>query len=188
MSSRLGVVRLPADLRIALVHEWIAHWGGPESVLESLVHVFEGAPVHALLWAPDAKAREKFRDLDIRTTWLQRVPGGRSKHRVLLPLMPAAFEAVELADVDLVFSSSHAFAKAVRVPSDALHICYCHTPPRYLWDLARLYNPGIRGALRFPLIRRLRERDRLAAQRVDHFLASSRHVAGRIRQIGRAHV
>lgn len=182
MNGRHGVVRLPADLRVALVHEWIAQWGGAESVLESLVRVFDRAPIHTLLWNPDAKAREKFRDLDIQTTWLQRIPGGRSKHRMLLPLMPAAFEKLDLPEVDLVFSSSHAFAKGVRVPPGTLHICYCHTPPRYLWDLSRFYNPGVGGALRLPLIRRLRERDRLAAQRVDHFLASSRHVAGRIRR------
>lgn len=182
MNIRHLEVRLPAGLRVALVHEWITQWGGPESVLESLVRVFDGARVHAALWHPDAKSREKFQELDIRTTWLQRIPAGRSHHRLLLPLMPSAFESLELPDVDLVFSSSHAFAKAVRVPPGALHICYCHTPPRYLWDLARLYNPGLRGALRFPLIRRLRERDRRAAQHVDHFLANSRHVAGRIRR------
>jgi glycosyltransferase involved in cell wall biosynthesis len=182
MSIRDTAIRLPAGLRVTLVHDWITQWGGPESVLASLANVFEGASLNAGVWAPDAKSAETFRQLDVQPSRLQRIPGALSQHRLLLPLMPSAFESLRLPDSDLVVSSSHGFAKAVRVPADVLHVCYCHTPPRYLWDLVRLYNPGVRGALRWPLIRWLRGRDLRAARRVDHFLANSRHVAGRIRR------
>jgi len=175
-------VKLPRSLNVALVHDWITECGGPESVLQSLTRVFPGAPLYLGIWSPNADAARTFGPLEPRTTWLQRVPGARANHRYLLPLMARAFEDLDLQGADLVFSSSHALAKSARARPDAVHICYCHTPPRYLWSQFNLYNAGVRGALRTPLMRYIRRRDRKVAQRVDHFLANSRHVAGRIRR------
>ena len=87
------------------------------------------------------------------------VPGVQRLYRGLLPLMPWAFKRMNLKDFDLVISSSHAFAKAVSVAPDASHLCYCHTPPRYLWDLYGSYNAGLLGTLRAPLMRKLRDKD-----------------------------
>jgi glycosyltransferase involved in cell wall biosynthesis len=165
---------------VALVHEWLCQWGGSESVVESFTRLFPGAPVHVSVSHPDARCRAVFDALDVRTSRLQRIPGGPAHHRWLLPLMPEAFARMDVGPADLVLSSSHAFAKSVRVPQGATHVCYCHTPPRYLWDLARLYNPGWKGALRRPLIARLRKKDREGARGVDHFIANSGHVAERI--------
>ncbi len=97
--------------------------------------------------------------------------------------MPAAFRSLDLSDYDLVISDSHAFSKAVRTRDDAIHLCYCHTPPRYLWDLKDAYLPGFRGRVLAPVVRWLRSADLAAASGVSHFIANSSYVAGRISRI-----
>lgn len=171
---------LPDGLRVGLVHEWVLQWGGSESVVRSLANLFPGAPLHVAVSDPDETGRATLGTLDIRPSRLQAIPTPLRNHRWLLPLMPGAFGAMDMSAYDLVLSSSHAFSKAVRVPDPAVHVCYCHTPPRYLWDLAGFYNRGVTGALRAPLLRRLRRQDLQAARRVDHFVANSKCVAERI--------
>jgi glycosyltransferase involved in cell wall biosynthesis len=101
--------------------------------------------------------------------------------------MPAAWRSLDLRGFDLVISSSHAFAKAVRKAPGARHVCYCHTPPRYLWDLNAEYRRGLATSLRGPVLSWLRRQDRAAANGVDNFVANSRFVAERIQRIyGRA--
>ncbi|MSR22651.1 MAG: glycosyltransferase family 4 protein [Gemmatimonadetes bacterium] len=169
-------------LRVALVHDWVAGWGGSESVLRALADLFPRAPIYLGMWRPDRAGREAFGRRDVRTTWLQRLlPVVGGDHRKLLPLMPSAFRSLDLSEYDLVISSSHAFSKAVRVRPGARHVCYCHTPPRYLWDLYKTYNPGWGGALGAPLARALRRRDVRATAGVDQFIANSKTVAERIR-------
>ncbi len=169
--------------RTALVHEWLVGWGGSESVLASLARLFPDAPIHTLVYAPGQRVREAFAGRDIRTTWLDRLPGSGRYYRELLPLMPQAWRRADLGDVELVVSSSHAYAKGVRVPDGAVHVCYCHTPPRYVWDLAKGYRHRGAWGLRGPLLEWLRERDLAAAASVDRFLANSRFVAERILRI-----
>jgi hypothetical protein len=94
--------------------------------------------------------------------------------------MPGAFSRLDLRAFDLVISSSHAFSKAVRVPDGVPHLCYCHTPPRYLWDLYAQYSPGWRGVVRAPVAGVLRRRDRVAARAVTRFIANSHTVVARI--------
>tara|TARA_B100000029_G_scaffold493244_1_gene555521 strand:- start:800 stop:1705 length:906 start_codon:yes stop_codon:yes gene_type:complete len=108
------------------------------------------------------------------------IPGVQNLYRYLLPFMPWAFSRLDLSEFDLVISSSHAFAKSVHVGPGATQICYCHTPPRYLWDLVKVYNPGLRGVLLGPLLRHLRQKDVEASQNVHSFIANSTYVAGRI--------
>jgi len=172
------------QLRVALIHEWLITLGGADRVLLALHDVFPQAPVfvalHALGQLPEA-----FRRLDVRGTWLQRLPGATRHHRWLVPLMPFAFAHLNLHGYDVIVSSSHACAKGVAVPPGAIHVCYCHTPMRYAWDLSQEYlaatpahvRPGVRAALAW-----LRRWDRATAQRVDYFIANSHFVAGRIRQ------
>jgi len=158
---------------------------GGEKVLLSLARLFPEAPIYTLLHVkgslcPELEARE------IRTTFLQRVPGVATRYREYLPLFPAAAATIDLAGFDLVISSSHCVAKGVKPAPGALHVCYCHTPMRYVWDRYDDYfGPGrVRGPARFliPLVaRRLREWDVASAPRVHRFVANSRHVAGRIR-------
>lgn len=126
-----------------------------------------------------------FADLPVIPSWLQRIPGATRRHRSLVPLMPAAFGRFRLQGYNVVISSSHACSKGVRVPRGTLHICYCHTPMRYAWDLQDEYLRGFSPALR-PLARvmlaRLRRWDTEVSQRVDYFIANSRFVAERIKR------
>ena len=173
-------------MRVALVHEWLISWGGSESVLLSLSRLFPSAPIFTSIYAPDSRVRSAFAGRQIHSSALQMVPGVRSLYRGLLPLMPWAFNRMDLTGFDLVVSSSHAFAKAVRVAPEACHVCYCHTPPRYLWDLYETYNPGLLGVLRSPLLKRLRRKDVEVAKNVGTFVANSAFVADRIaRSYGR---
>src|SRR2546425_246946 len=178
-----GVTARLRQLRVALVHNWLVTLGGADRVLLALHEVFPQAPVfvglHDLRRLPDS-----FRQLDVRATWLQQIPGAARRHRLLVPLMPLAFSHLVLRGYEVVISSSHACAHSVSVPG-ALHICYCHTPMRYAWDLQDEYLAALPGVAR-PAARLmlawLRRRDRAAAEGVDQFIANSQHVASRIRR------
>ncbi|MDR7400610.1 MAG: glycosyltransferase [Armatimonadota bacterium] len=182
--SRSPAVARSRDLRVAIVHDWLVTLGGADRVLLELHNLFPHAPVFTALHRPGALPAP-FRGLDVRPSWLQRVPGAVGRHRLAVPLLPLAFRSVDLRGYHLVVSSSHACAHGVRVPPGAVHICYCHTPMRYAWDLQdeyvhalpRAVRPAARG-----ILAALRAWDRAAAQRVDVFVANSRHVAGRIRR------
>jgi glycosyltransferase involved in cell wall biosynthesis len=165
------------------VHEWLVGWGGSESVLLSLCRLFPEATVFTLVHVPDTRVHDAFADVDIRTTPLQKLPGIGRWYPATLPLMPAAWRSLDLAGYDLVISSSHSFAKAVRKAPGARHVCYCHTPPRYLWDLNREYRRGLATVLRGPLLHWLREQDLEAAAGVDTFIANSAFIAERVERI-----
>lgn len=173
---------MTAGRRVALVHDWLVHPGGAESVLKSFLRLFPDAPVFTAVCDPDPPLEGMLEGREVRSSFLQALPGVARYYRTLLPLMPAAFRSMNLSGFDVVLSSSHAFSKAVRVDESATHLCYCHTPPRYLWDLYEEYNPGIAGALRAPLLRWLRKVDRRASAGVHRFIANSRNVAERIRR------
>ena len=118
---------------------------------------------------------------EVHTSWLQHLPGGRKWFRYALPLMPGAVERFDFSAYDLVLSSSHAVAKAARRGPGQLHICYCHTPARYVWEQREHYlGGGVRAAILPRLLDRLRDWDRQTAARVDHFIANSAHIAARI--------
>jgi glycosyltransferase involved in cell wall biosynthesis len=159
---------------------------GGEKVLLSLARLFPGAPIFTLLHVrgavhPELEARE------IRTSFVQRLPAVETRYRHYLPLFPAAAESFDLRGFDLVVSSSHCAAKGVRPAPGALHLCYCHTPMRYVWDrFDDYFGPGraslpVRLLIR-PIAARLRAWDVRSSARVHRFAANSRHVAGRIRR------
>jgi glycosyltransferase involved in cell wall biosynthesis len=168
----------------ALVHDWLNQIGGAEDVLETLVGMFPGVPIHtAMYWRDGMPAA--YRDWDIRATWMDHLPGIYRHHQLYLPLYPAAFSRLDLSDYGLVLSNKSGFCHGVRT-GDAVHVCYCLAPTRYVWDFdayaAREALPdGLRGALR-PLIAVLRRWDYRAAQRVDHFVAISREIRDRIQR------
>ena len=172
---------------VAIAHEWLVAYGGSERCVEELLAVFPEATL--LTTILDARAvPETLRGAS--PSFLQRVPGARSHHEWLLPAMPLAWRTRRLRDdVELVVSSSHACAKAVRHPVGVPHLCYCHTPMRYAWDF-EAEQERFPSALR-PAARRamawFRRWDRATAANVDRFLANSRAVARRIeRAYGRA--
>jgi glycosyltransferase involved in cell wall biosynthesis len=159
---------------------------GGEKVLASLARLFPEAPIYTLLHVPGALTPE-LEAREIHTSFVQRLPGAARRYRNYLPLFPAAIESFDLRPYDLVLSSSHCAAKGVRTGPRALHLCYCHTPMRYVWDRYDDYfGPGRASAPARLVIRavaaRLRAWDARTAARVNRFAANSAYVAARIRR------
>ena len=170
-------------MRIALVHDYLNQMGGAERVLLALHELFPEAPIYTSIYAPD-RVDSRFRGLDIRTSFMQRLPLVKKHHQPFLPLFPFAFEQLDLRAYDLVISDSSAFAKGVVTAPNALHICYCHTPMRWAWNYfdyveRERLGPLARAALA-PTIALLRQWDYATAARVDYFVANSPNVAQRI--------
>ncbi|MBE2237856.1 MAG: glycosyltransferase [Caldilineaceae bacterium] len=175
--------------RVALVHDWLNQMGGAENVLEELALLFPGAPVYTSMYDRQAMP-DAYRGWDIRTTFMQRLPGITRRHQNYLPLYPLAFGRTDLSAYDLVLSNKSGFCHGVRTSRHdrkALHVCYCLTPTRFLWLFdqyrAREHISAAAGALLQPLLAQLRRWDYAAAQRVDHFIAISSEIQRRIHDI-----
>ena len=138
--------RLNLPPRIALIHDWLNQLGGAENVLEELVRMFPGAPVFTSMYAPEIMPAA-YRAWDIRTTFMQRLPGVTTHHQAYMPIYPLAFSRVDLAGYDLILSNKSGFCHGVSVPVGATHICYCLTPTRFLWqyELYREREPARPG-------------------------------------------
>lgn len=169
--------------RIALVHHLLAKVRGGERVLEAIMELCPEAPVYTLL-AVRGKLPEPFRSREIVTSWFDRLPAAQRLYKPLLPLVPLAFESFDLSRFDMVITSDSMLAKGVVTGAETFHVCYCHSPPRYLWDLAATYRRHeVPWALRpaWDLgAHWLRVYDLGASHRVDHFIANSTAVQGRI--------
>ena len=175
---------MDAKPRTALVHDWLNQIGGAEDVLETLVGMFPKSPIYTSIYWREGMPAD-YRDWQIQTTWMNHLPGIYRHHQPYLPLYPAAFFGLDLSDYDLVLTNKSGFCHGVRT-GDALHICYCLAPTRYVWNFetyaAREALPvPLKVALR-PLIAALRGWDYRAAQRVDHFVAISHEIKERIRR------
>lgn len=174
------------NLSIALVHDWLNQLGGAENVLEELVALFPGAPVYTSMFAP-AQMPDAYRQWDIRTSFMQYLPAIATNHQRYLPLYPLAFANTDLSGYDLVISNKSGFCHGVRTERGkrrALHVCYCLTPTRYLWQFDHYREReqiGKAASLALqPLLAYLRHWDWHAAQWVDHFVAISTVVQERI--------
>lgn len=168
--------------RIAIVHYWLTGMGGGENVLETLCKMFPQADVYTHCYAPE-KISDFLNKRIVRTTFINRIPFSQKIYRHCLPLMPLALEQLDLTDYDLIISSESGPAKGVIGRSDIPHICYCHTPMRYLWDQYPQYIRKFNKITRFvarPLFHYLRMWDVLSAERPDVFVANSTSVAQRI--------
>jgi glycosyltransferase involved in cell wall biosynthesis len=172
-------------VRVALVHDWLTGMRGGERVLEVLCERYPDAELFTLLHARGSMSAiiEQRR---IHTSALQHLPGIRRYYRECLPLFPVLIEQFDLDRFDLVISSSHCVAKSVLTRSDAVHVCYCHTPMRYAWDqFGAYFGPDRIGRAPSRVMRsvmaRLARWDRATADRVDRYITNSQHVAGRIR-------
>jgi len=170
--------------RIALVHDWLTGMRGGERCLEVACELFPDAPLFTLLHVPGSVSATIERRR-IVTSFVQRLPGAATRYRHYLPLFPAAVRGLSLDGFDVVLSLSHCAAKAVRVPPGALHLCYCFSPMRYVWDLEGDYTEGAGWLTRMtlpPVAAALRRWDRRTAG-VHEFVAISRHIADRIRRV-----
>lgn len=169
-------------MRVALVHHWFVTRGGGERVAECLGSLFPTAELFALVAEPQA-VPATLAGRPRHTSFLQRLPLARRFHRHMMPLYPAATESLDLRGFDLVISSDSGPVKGVRVDAGAIHICYCHSPMRYLYDGHEAYRRSMGTATRAiftATAARVRRWDIAAAGRVTDFVANSSYVAARI--------
>ena len=170
-------------MRVAIIHDYLNQFGGAERVLEVLHELFPRAPIFTIVY--DKKTLPQYADWDIRTSFLQKAPFAKQGYRNFLFLFPRAVASFQLSGFDLVISNTHAWGKGINLNSSTLHICYCLTPMRYIWDLYQDYlrYEHIPALARYILpfwARRLRRWDTLTAAKVTHFIAVSQTVAKRI--------
>lgn len=175
-------------MKVALVHPWLTNTGGAERLLLEVHKIYPDAPIYTSVF--DAEAMPAFKDLDVRTTFMQKLPFWRFKQQVWAPLRPLAFRRLDLREFDVVITTEHADAKNVWVRDDAVHICYCNSPIRYYWSHYHEYkkdpgfgrlNPLIRLIMP-PIVWWLRRVDFNAAQRVDYFMSNSTEIQRRVRK------
>ncbi len=175
------------DLKYAFVHEWLTPkaTGGSELVVKEILQHID-ADLYALIDFESVNPESYLYQRKIGTTFLQKFPQARNGVQKYLPLLPLAIEQLDLNRYDVILSSSHAVAKGVLTNPHQLHICYCHTPMRYAWDLTFDYlkgdrqGKGIKGIIARYVLHRLRQWDVISANRVDYFIANSNHTAKRI--------
>lgn len=173
---------------MALVHDWLTTVGGAEKVLEALAETFP-AKLFTLVRDPKHLVGTPFEKMEVKTSFIQKLPRAKSRYRSYLPLFPLAVEQFDLSDYDLVISSSHSIAKGVLTHAEQLHICYCHTPMRYAWDLYQQYlreaklKSGLKGVMAKFFLHYLRMWDAHASSRVDAYVANSKYVARRIQKL-----
>ncbi len=173
-------------MKVALVHEFLTQYGGAERVLEAILEIFPDATIHTLVYDKE-KMGKYFGKYKIKTSFLQKMPLGIKKYKWYLTLMPKAIESFDFIGYDLVLSDASAFAKGVITKKPTVHVCYCHTPTRYLWQESKFYIqtagiPKIIQPIMPPVIKSLRKWDYKAAQRPDYFIANSKTVQKRIKK------
>ena len=173
-------------MKVALVHDFLNQVGGAEKVLQVFHEIFPRAPVYTITY-DEEETRGEFKDMDIKTSFIQRLPFGAKQYKWYLSMMPAAIENLDLSEYDIVLSDCSAFSKGVVVRPETLHISYIHSPTRYLWNDTHSYTeeikqPGVIKKMLPLVLNKIRTWDSLAAQRVDKMIANSKTVAERIRK------
>jgi len=170
--------------RVAIIHYWLVGMRGGERVVERLLRLFPGADIFTHVYDPSAVSA-LIRSHTVKTTFIQKLPGAVKHYQKYLPLMPMALEELDLAGYDLIISSESGPAKGVLTPPDSFHLCYCHSPMRYLWDHYHAYRKmsGRISNLAMPwLFHGLRQWDVSSSHRPDRILANSSFIARRVRK------
>jgi glycosyltransferase involved in cell wall biosynthesis len=171
-------------MRVAIVHYWLVAMRGGEKVLEALCECFHDADIYTHVYNPNAVS-EVIRQHRVQQTFIASLPRARRYYQKYLPLMPYALEQLDLSGYDLVISSESGPAKGVLTNPETVHVCYCHTPMRYLWSNYHSYKAGAKPVTKMlmpSLTHALRLWDVASAARVDHFIANSANVANRIQK------
>lgn len=175
-----------SEARIAIVHEWLYTYAGAEKVLEQILDLFPQAVLHSLIDFLPESERKFLGGREVKTSFLQKLPFVRTHHQYFLPFMPIAMERFDLSKFDIVITSSYAVAKGVLTGPNQLHLCYCHSPVRYAWDLQHQYlqqwhmERGAKSMIATAVLHKLRIWDHIGSNGVDHFMANSRFIARRI--------
>lgn len=170
------------DLRVAIVHYWLVGMRGGEKVIEALCEIFPQAELFTHVYVPTAVSPAIARHR-VRTSFIGRLPAAASRYQRYLPLMPMALEQLDLRGFDLIISSESGPAKGIIPPAGALHLCYCHSPMRYIWNMFHDYRERSGPVTRLlmpPVSHYLRNWDAISATRVHGFAANSRTVARRL--------
>ncbi len=177
-------------MNLAIVHEWLVNYYGSEKCVESFTNIWPDAPIYTLVdFLNDEERNIITKGKKTNTSFIQKLPFAKKHHRIYLPLFPLAVEQHDVSSYDVIISSSHSVAKGVLSNSNQLHICYCHTPIRYAWDLYHQYlnDLNIKGGLKGAYVRwslhKIRMWDYISSNRVDYFIANSAHIAKRIKKI-----
>lgn len=177
-------------MKTAIVHDWLYSISGAEKVVEAIYNLYPSY-VYTLVKNQKYCSSSIIPNEKIICSFIQKLPFGKTKYPFYLPLFPLAIENLDVSDADVVISSSSCVAKGVLTNSDQLHICYCHTPARFAWDMYFEYlklNKVEKGLLSFPskyLLHQIRNWDLLHSSRVDHYIANSYYVAKRIERLYR---
>lgn len=171
--------------RVAIVCDWLVSRGGAERVILAIAEMFPQAPIYTTIY--NETNLPEFKKRTVITSFIQKMPLATRKHYLYLPLMPYAVEQFDLSEFDIVISSSHSCAKGIITKPETLHICYCHSPMRYVWDRCHEYFrqyrvPRLLQSRAKKMLHEIRMWDRLAADRADFFIANSNHVRKRIKK------
>ena len=170
-------------MKVALVHDWLNQIGGAEDVLDVLVDCFPESPIHTSIFAPELMP-ERYRQRDIHTLWIDKLPAIHRRHQSYLPFYPLAWRQLDLSRYDVVLSNKSGFCHGLRYDNSTVHICYCLTPTRYVWQLENyLDGEGMGPSAKLllgPMVAWLQRWDFAAAQRVTHFIAISSAIQRRI--------
>jgi glycosyltransferase involved in cell wall biosynthesis len=173
------------DLKIAIIHDWLTGMRGGEKCLEVFCELFPDATIFTLLH-DKGSVSPIIEDMDIRTSFLQKIPGIERSYRSFLPFFPKAIESFDLSGYDLILSSSHCVAKGAKIPPGALHICYCYTPMRYAWKFFDEYfskENSVKRWVILKVIEGLKRWDIASNKRIDYFVAISDNVKARIKEL-----
>jgi glycosyltransferase involved in cell wall biosynthesis len=175
-------------MKRAIVCDWLTNFGGAEQVILAMHELYPDAPIYTSVFNPEGVPQ--FAKLDVRTSFLQKWPFAKTKHKLYPAFRPFAFESLDLREYDVVISSASAEAKGIITKPDTVHICYCHTPTRYYWSDYHAYLHRLEFGILNPIVRKLmprmihnlRQWDYVAAQRVDYFIANSVNTQKRIKK------
>lgn len=170
-------------MKVAIVHDDLVQWGGAEKVLLAISDLFPDAPIYTSIY--DSKNRllqEKFKSKKIITSFLDNFPAKIKVYKALLPLYPISFEQIDLSEYDLVISQTTRFAKSIITKPHTIHVCYCHTPPRFLWH----FSSEKTARYLQPYLSFLRVYDQISSKRVDYWLAGSKNAQKRIKKMYQA--
>ena len=177
-------ISLPKELKVAIVHYWLDRYRGGERAVEVLCEMFPHADVYTHVYKPKGLPNIITKH-KVFTSFISKLPFAKRFYRYYLPLMPFALWLLNLKKYDLIISSESGPAKGIRKRKDALHICYCHSPMRYIWDMQKDYicGSGLGTRVLWPLVAcYMRYWDRKSARNVDYFIANSKFVSARIRK------
>lgn len=179
-------------MKIALVQDWLTEMGGAEKVFSAIYELYPDADIYTLVYSPELLKKMGIPESKVKSSFIQNLPFAKKKYRNYLPLFTKAIESLDLSSYDLIISSSSCVAKGILTHTGQTHICYCHSPVRYAWDLYFQYLDESKLNGRSPkalyaklVLHELRIWDVISSNRVDYFISNSNYISRRILKVYR---